>query len=85
VDSLSPGSAAAVAAGQQFSSAAAAAEAILQQRPSYSINGILGIPQPADANANSINKRKRDENGEWGGFCMGNQYDLRAIEGGMNE
>ena len=32
-------------------------------RPSYSINGILGIPQP-DANAN-INKRKRDEDGEW--------------------
>ena len=31
------------------------------QRPSYSINGILGIPQP-DANAN-INKRKRDDNG----------------------
>jgi len=29
------------------------------QRPSYSINGILGLPQP-DANAN-INKRKRDE------------------------
>lgn len=29
------------------------------QRPSYSINGILGIPQP-DANAN-INKRKRDD------------------------
>ena len=32
------------------------------QRPSYSINGILGIPQP-DANAN-INKRKRDDNGK---------------------
>jgi hypothetical protein len=32
------------------------------QRPSYSINGILGIPQP-DANAN-INKRKRDDNDE---------------------
>ena len=31
------------------------------QRPSYSISGILGIPQP-DANAN-INKRKRDDNG----------------------
>ena len=31
-------------------------------RPSYSINGILGIPQP-DANANNINKRKRDEEG----------------------
>jgi len=29
------------------------------QRPSYSINGILGIPQQ-DANAN-INKRKRDD------------------------
>ncbi len=34
------------------------------QRPSYSINGILGIPQPADANANNINKRKREEDGE---------------------
>ena len=33
------------------------------QRPSYSINGILGIPQP-DANAN-INKRKRDDNGRF--------------------
>ena len=32
------------------------------QRPSYSINGILGIPQP-DANAN-INKRKRDDDGK---------------------
>jgi len=32
------------------------------QRPSYSISGILGIPQP-DANAN-INKRKRDDNDE---------------------
>jgi hypothetical protein len=32
------------------------------QRPSYSINGILGIPQ-ADANAN-INKRKRDDDGK---------------------
>ena len=33
----------------------------LLQRPSYSINGILGIPQP-DANANSINnKRKRED------------------------
>ena len=42
--------------------AAAAAESILQ-RPSYSINGILGIPQP-DANANNINKRKRDDEGE---------------------
>lgn len=47
-------------------SAAAAAESILQ-RPSYSINGILGIPPPAqvqqqpDANANNINKRKRDD------------------------
>jgi len=30
-------------------------------RPSYSINGILGIPQQ-DANAN-INKRKRDDEG----------------------
>ena len=33
------------------------------QRPSYSISGILGIPQP-DANAN-INKRKRDDNGKF--------------------
>ena len=33
-------------------------------RPSYSINGILGIPQQ-DANAN-INKRKRDDDGEQG-------------------
>ena len=32
------------------------------QRPSYSINGILGIPQP-DANAN-INKRKREDDGK---------------------
>lgn len=32
------------------------------QRPSYSINGILGIPQ-SDANAN-INKRKRDDEDE---------------------
>ena len=31
-------------------------------RPSYSINGILGIPQ-ADANAN-INKRKRGDEGK---------------------
>jgi hypothetical protein len=31
-------------------------------RPSYSINGILGIPQQ-DANAN-INKRKREDEGE---------------------
>ena len=37
-------------------------DALLQQRPSYSINGILGIPQPSDANANSINnKRKRED------------------------
>ena len=37
-------------------------ESSLLHRPSYSINGILGIPQP-DANANSIAgvKRKRDE------------------------
>ena len=32
-------------------------------RPSYSINGILGIPQP-DANANNINKRKREDDGK---------------------
>jgi hypothetical protein len=31
-------------------------------RPSYSINGILGIPQQ-DANAN-INKRKREDEGK---------------------
>ena len=39
-------------------------ESSLLHRPSYSINGILGIPQP-DANANSIAgiKRKRDEGG----------------------
>lgn len=30
------------------------------QRPSYSINGILGIPSAADPNA-SVNKRKRDD------------------------
>ncbi|XP_054706770.1 paired box protein Pax-2-like [Uloborus diversus] len=30
------------------------------QRPSYSINGILGIPNPLEDNSNS-NKRKRDE------------------------
>ncbi|XP_040578194.1 uncharacterized protein sv isoform X1 [Lepeophtheirus salmonis] len=30
------------------------------QRPSYSINGILGLHQ-ADANANNINKRKRED------------------------
>jgi hypothetical protein len=34
---------------------------IHDNRPSYSINGILGIPQQ-DANAN-INKRKRDDEG----------------------
>lgn len=39
-------------------------ESILH-RPSYSINGILGIPQP-DANANNINKRKRDDEDENG-------------------
>ena len=41
-------------------------ESSLLHRPSYSINGILGIPQP-DANANSIAgiKRKREE----GGMC----------------
>ena len=40
-------------------------ESSLLHRPSYSINGILGIPQP-DANANSIAgiKRKRDEGGK---------------------
>ena len=32
-------------------------------RPSYSINGILGIHQP-DANANNINKRKREDEGK---------------------
>ena len=39
-------------------------ESSLLHRPSYSINGILGIPQP-DANANSIAgvKRKRDDGG----------------------
>lgn len=36
----------------------------LQRSGSYSINGILGIPQPhTDPNGN-INKRKRDDNGE---------------------
>jgi len=35
---------------------------IHDNRPSYSINGILGIPQQ-DANAN-INKRKRDDEGK---------------------
>ena len=49
-------------------SAAAAAESILQ-RPSYSINGILGLQsqqnqQQPDANANNINKRKRDDEEE---------------------
>ena len=39
----------------------------LLQRPSYSINGILGIPQP-DANANNINKRKRDDDEGEGRF-----------------
>ena len=34
---------------------------VLDNRPSYSINGILGIPQQ-DANAN-INKRKREDEG----------------------
>ena len=40
-------------------------ESSLLHRPSYSINGILGIPQP-DANANSIAgiKRKRDDGGK---------------------
>ena len=39
-------------------------ESSLLHRPSYSINGILGIPQP-DANANSIAgiKRKREDGG----------------------
>ena len=35
---------------------------VLDNRPSYSINGILGIPQQ-DANAN-INKRKREDEGK---------------------
>ena len=41
-------------------------ESSLLHRPSYSINGILGIPQP-DANANSIAgiKRKRDDGGAY--------------------
>ena len=40
-------------------------ESSLLHRPSYSINGILGIPQP-DANANSIAgiKRKREDGGK---------------------
>ena len=36
--------------------------AILSRHPTYSINGILGIPQ-SDANAN-LQKRKRDEEGK---------------------
>ena len=44
------------------------------QRPSYSISGILGIPQP-DANAN-INKRKRDDNGKWMLAVLGNFEDF---------
>ena len=41
-------------------------ESSLLHRPSYSINGILGIPQP-DANANNIAgiKRKREDGGEY--------------------
>lgn len=52
------------------------------QRPSYSINGILGIQQPSDANANSINKRKRElDEGEAQWFkaervSIGKNYEL---------
>ena len=46
-------------------------ESSLLHRPSYSINGILGIPQP-DANANSIAgiKRKREDGGNHDFFML---------------
>merc|ERR1712012_490150 len=50
-------------------------ESSLLHRPSYSINGILGIPQP-DANANSIAgiKRKREDGDD--GLSLNNQQSI---------
>ena len=63
-------------------------ESSLLHRPSYSINGILGIPQP-DANANSIAGIKRKRDGEDGLTLNSHEHhaseiDIKRPRGGLN-